>query len=404
MHASTVRAAVALFLAASIPFSLPARAQEREAASAEAASSPAAAPDAERAKLEEQIRRELGSPPPRARDPRERALGVPTPTPRPELRLLPDISAIGSASAGWESETRRPRFFLDEVEVAFQAIVDPYARADVYVSFFDEGAEVEEAFVTTLALPGGLQLRAGKFFSPFGRLNQLHFHTWEFIDAPLARGLIAEEVMSGTGVSLSWLAPVRWFAELQIAAQNTALAHGHGGPEPEEEEEARLTGLARLSQFFPLGEATTLGVGLSAARRSEARGEFRDLAGADVYLRLRPHESRSYLALSGEVHAVRFAGVEGLSREFETGWWVQAFGRAGRFFGAGVRYDRAPFEEDGDDHAVRQRVTALFGYFPSEFQRIRLQASYDRMPGGENGFSALLNLEFGIGVHGAHPF
>jgi hypothetical protein len=41
---------------------------------------------------------------------------------------------------------------------------------------------------------------------------------------------------------------------------------------------------------------------------------------------------------------------------------------------------------------------------PSEFERIRLEVSHDRLPGGEDAVTALLNLEFGIGAHGAHPF
>jgi hypothetical protein len=50
------------------------------------------------------------------------------------------------------------------------------------------------------------------------------------------------------------------------------------------------------------------------------------------------------------------------------------------------------------------RISALASWMPSEFQRIRLQVSYDRLPGGQDGVEALLHLEFAIGAHGAHPF
>jgi hypothetical protein len=53
---------------------------------------------------------------------------------------------------------------------------------------------------------------------------------------------------------------------------------------------------------------------------------------------------------------------------------------------------------------TEQRWSALASYFPSEFQRVRLQVSYDRLPDGKDGVEALLHLEFGIGPHGAHPF
>jgi len=394
-----VRAAAAL-IAAILVFPLTVTAQtpaapEKEPGAANAAP-PADAAEAQRKRLEEEIRRDMGrSTVPRAPEARIAAQGTQAAqaggSPVARLLLLPDISAIGSAALAWEDQTNKPAFAFEELELAFQAVVDPYARADIFVAFSDEGAEIEEAFVTTLALPAGLQLEAGKFFAPFGRLNQTHPHVWEFVDAPLAQRLLAEESLGGAGLSVAWLAPLPWFAELHLAGQSTA---------PGEEDEPRLTGVARLAQFFPLAETATLGVGLSAARRDEARSQFRDLAGGDVYLKWRPLASRSYVTFSGELYGRRFVGVEDVSEDFDTGYWAQVFGRFGPYAGAGVRWEQAPLDEGGDE----ERLSALFGWFPSEFQRLRLQVSYDRLPGGEDGVSGLVQVEFGIGAHGAHPF
>jgi hypothetical protein len=93
--------------------------------------------------------------------------------------------------------------------------------------------------------------------------------------------------------------------------------------------------------------------------------------------------------------------VPDVSGDLEHGWWAQAFGRVGRFAGAGVRYERAPLEDGSGD---QQRASALLAWLPSEFQRLRLQVGYDRLPDDTDGVSAILNLEFGIGAHGAHPF
>lgn len=327
--------------------------------------------------------------------------------PMARLLLLPDLSAIArfavafddydvearSPRAGPFGPAGRPAFRFEEVELALQSAVDPYARADVFVAFGPEGAEVEEAFLSTLSLPAGFQVKAGKLFSPFGRQNQQHPHVWEFVDAPLARGrLLADEVLSGPGVDVGWLAPLPWFVELRLAAQDTAPAEG---------DEERLTGVARLLQYVSLSDATTLGVGLSAARRSEARGAFRDLGGIDVYLRSRRPGSRSWVALQAEVFGRRFRGVEGAGSD--AGGYGQLFFRQGPHLGYGVRYDRAPAAGDaapGGEH----RFGGLGVWYPSEFQRVRLQVSYDRAPDGRGGFEALLALEFGIGTHGAHPF
>lgn len=322
---------------------------------------------------------------------------APPGSPLARLQLMPDISAIGSVSLTWDDQTEEPVFAFEELELGLQAVVDPYLRADVFIAFTPEEVSVEEAYVTTLGLPVGLQLRAGKLFAPFGRFNQTHPHVWEFVTAPLAQALLAEESLGGAGVELGWLMPVPWFSELKLGASSTA---------PGEDDEPRLTGIARLSQYFQLTQAATLGVGLSVARRDEAPGAFRDLGGVDVYLKIRPPDSRSYLALSGEFHERRFLGVEGVPETFEQGWWAQAFGRLGRHLGAGARYEQAPFEapEEVDVTGETKRITGLVAWLPSEFQRLRLEVSSERRPDDTDVLTAILHLEFGIGAHGAHPF
>ncbi len=336
--------------------------------------------------------------------------------PMARLLLLPDISAVGSFAAAFDDydvAARSPREGLfgpkdkptplfQELELGLQSVIDPYARADIFISFTPDGVDVEEAYLTTLNLPGGLQLRAGKFFSPLGRQNQQHPHVWDFIDAPLARNrLVAGEVLSGPGVDVAWLAPLPWFAELHLAGQGTKPFDVPGAEE-------RLTGMARLLQYFPLGTATTLGVGFSAARRDEASGGgFRDLGAADLYLRWRPLETRSYLTLQGEVYTRKFRNIEG--GRSDTGGFAQLFWRQDAHYGYGVRYDDAPVGPAfgaAEDVAsgTERRYGAVAIWYPSEFQRLRLQVSYDQRPDRQDGVEVLLALELGIGSHGAHPF
>ncbi len=384
---------------------------------------------ADKARLEEEIRKELGGASPAATGGAAGAQqdgqggqggqGGTGGNPLARLLLMPDISAIASFSGvydGYDVEKRspdrgdlhaakgQPTFLLQEVELGLQAVVDPYFRADTFISFSPGGVDVEEAYATTLALPAGLQLRAGKFFTPFGRMNQQHPHIWEFVDPPLARGrLLAQDVLSGPGVVASWLAPTPWFAQLELAAQSTAPFDGLS---------QQFTGVGRLLQYVTLTDSASVGVGLSAARRREAAaGGFRDLGGADVYFRHRPPSSRSYLAVQGELYLRKFqdapvpGGAPGelLSARPEHGWWAQAFWRQDAFLGYGVRYEEAPAAGISAPGTER-RVSGVLDWYPSEFSRIALEPSYDQLPGGRGGLEGLLHFEFGIGAHGAHPF
>src|SRR5262245_41520614 len=54
---------------------------------------------------------------------------------------------------------------MHESEASFQAVVDPYARGDFFLSFGEEGVEMEEGYITFTSLPGGLVTRVGNMRS-----------------------------------------------------------------------------------------------------------------------------------------------------------------------------------------------------------------------------------------------
>src|SRR5207302_11154645 len=64
--------------------------------------------------------------------------------------LNPDISLIGDfiGTAGRNTVSPSRSLELHESEVGMQAIIDPYARADAFISFGEEGVNVEEGYVT----------------------------------------------------------------------------------------------------------------------------------------------------------------------------------------------------------------------------------------------------------------
>jgi len=101
--------------------------------------------------------------------------------------LNPGISVIGNFLGTVGRNPVRPVSTLEmhETEIAFQAIVDPFARADFFVSLTPEGIELEEGYLTFTALPAGLVAKVGKMRAAFGKVNALHNDGLPWVDRPL---------------------------------------------------------------------------------------------------------------------------------------------------------------------------------------------------------------------------
>jgi hypothetical protein len=102
---------------------------------------------------------------------------------RSTLSFNPDIGVIGDFQGSYISKGKRNvDAYLNETEVSLQAAVDPYIRADFFLSFGRDpvthkyGVEVEEGYLTTLSLPAQLQLKLGKFARQLDG-SILHIHT-----------------------------------------------------------------------------------------------------------------------------------------------------------------------------------------------------------------------------------
>ena len=381
-------------------------------------------PDDERARLEAELAAELGE-----------AQQPPVP-PAPAAALPLDISAVGTFVASWFSDEptlrvpahepshRGPE--LQEIELALQANIDPFFRADLFLALSLGGIEVEEAYVTTLALPWNLQLRGGSFYAPFGRFNQQHFpEVTPFADMPLPnRRFFGGEQLRGLGAEASVLLPLPFFAELRAASITAGNELSFGVPGAEIHDLGDLLAVGRLLSSFDLSERLTLNLGLSAANGPNGTGGFlvtdenrTDLFGADLYLRLRDASSVAYTALQAEVLYRRATAPGGrVGQAGAYAWLVRRFDPA---WEAAIRWDMLEGGEAFGDPLVdeagflvpasQQRVGAAITRYFSEFSRLRLQANHDfglETPGADTGAvtEVFLQFQFAIGAHGAHPF
>src|SRR5437899_12188914 len=185
--------------------------------------------------------------------------------------LNPDISAIGDfiSVAGHNPLQPSPSLEMHESEVGFQAIIDPYARGDFFLTFGEEGVGLEEGYITFTALPAGIVARVGKMRAAFGKVNITHNHTLPWIDRPLVTNNLVggEDGIDDAGVSLSRIIPAPKGLFLEATGQ---VFRGDSGtadnPLFRASRNSDVSAVAHLRSYKDITESTNVDIGLAYAR------------------------------------------------------------------------------------------------------------------------------------------
>jgi len=318
----------------------------------------------------------------------------------------PDIAVIGDflgAIGKNESKFATPSLELHEAETSFQAIVDPYARADFFLTFSPDEVGVEEGFITFTSLPANLLLKVGKMRASFGKVNQMHNHVMPWTDRPLVtQDLVGgEEGISDAGLSLS-----RLIVNPIVFLEATAEVYRGESPELfSAPERGDVTFVGRLRGYRDVTESTNLDFGGSFARGTSKEGDglHTSLIGADFTLRWRPLRRAIYRRLLTRTELVWS------DRDLASGVQAHAFGFyvsseyqfARRWF-AGIRLDHSERAHDVDH--VDKGGAAILTYWPSEFSQIRGEYRHVTYAEKNKADEFLFQLQFAIGAHGAHTF
>ena len=358
-------------------------------------------------------------------------------------RLMPDISVIGEVIGDFTPTTvtqeSGKRLDIREVELAMSSAVDPYFRADFILGLSDlERIAIEEAYITSTALPGGLQARLGRFHMPIGKQNTTHRAELQTFEYPyVVQRFLGAEGSKGTGLSLSKIfAPFGFYQELMV----TVVDNFFGDEEELSTEKGtneRLSGIgytARFRNYVDLNEATNLEISASAGTGLRAQpiacaGEVpcadevtgtnarQGIVGGDVTLRWRPLQQALYKSFILQAEVMRQVNQKdpdlpsvptgpvtyaGPTRDYTGAYVMSRYQLARRRF-VGARYDWV--EDPLADGQRFQAASAFFQFFPSEFSKFVLAYERTMPPGGEKKLNRIVfQSTFAVGPHRPHPF
>ncbi|MEJ5173422.1 MAG: hypothetical protein WHT47_06880, partial [Hydrogenothermaceae bacterium] len=296
------------------------------------------------------------------------------------------------------------------------------------------------------------QLKGGKFYSKFGRLNEQHPHFWDFVDAPLIyRAVFGEHNLLEKGAQLTWLAPTPFYLMFGVEVfqgdnENNFDRNGFSVPNtnpinttPTDYFKVADTKKPNLYTFFvkpsfDIGKLSILG-GFTYAEGKTRIDHLEDedphavagktrIYGLDLTARY-SIDSYRYITWQSEYIHRNFDGVRygydnsnnlitpSLNRK-QAGFYSQLIYKFDRRWRVGARYDLISKNDVFVNNVNENLPDNLYKYsfmvdfLPSEFSRIRLQYNYDRSlfldgerkPNNE----IILQFNMAIGAHGTHGF
>ncbi|MDF1829216.1 hypothetical protein [Cycloclasticus pugetii] len=359
----------------------------------------------------------------------------------------PDDYALPGFMLGGESGLGSQGFAVGESELVMSANIDNtfYGKATLGFHNDDGSTEVdlEEAYIQTLGLGNGLTIKAGRFFSAMGYLNEHHVHTWDFADAPLIyRGLFGDQLRDD-GIQLSYIAPTETF--LQLGAE---IMSGSQFPSAGEQSGiGAATVFANIGGDIGIEHSWQLGLSHWQANNIEGRTGGGHAHGEDDSAEETPsfdgdskinavdfvykwapngNPKNQHVKVQFEYFDRKENGTISMLNSgppleetsfdgHQKGWYAQTIYQFKPRWRAGLRYDQLESDNTGFDDDVLmeagldsdgfkpKRMSAMIEWLPSEFSRIRLQFNRDKSY-QESDDQIFLQYTTSLGSHGAHQY
>ncbi|MFH1755086.1 MAG: hypothetical protein ABIA59_05230, partial [Candidatus Latescibacterota bacterium] len=317
-------------------------------------------------------------------------------------------------------------FEFREIELNFNAYLNPFARADVFIGIHGtEGpVEVEEASATVLrGLPLSMQFKVGKYLLDFGKINTQHAHQWAWLEYPLMhQSFLGPEGARVVGANLSTMKPLGDNAiTLSANAFQPDFVHHHSEDEhhlaiDQEEEQnhespVKIGFSSRLSVFRSLTDHTSFETGLCYlyAETDPQEQLARNIAAFDVKLKWRPDMYRALAWIFEAMYSDRvwIHTLEGQNDKHSAeakGMFSALEYRFRRVYDFGVFGDYA--EDAVDSDMASSAFGAFAGYMPAEetmrFSLVYRHEESDLLAHAKN--SITFQVVWALGPHKPHSF
>jgi len=341
---------------------------------------------------------------------------------RHQPQLNPEISVTGDFYGAYTSNdapyTTDPgafaddinRFYLRDVGFHFMAPLDPFTRGKFLLGIPGDGdvslsEMIDEAYMEWLNLPGGMNLKIGKFFNRFGVLNRYHDHGLPQFDRPRAlTNFFGNGNLGGFGLSGNFLLPKLWAHANELDIEITTSGDSFCFNDNYD----NVIGLVHFKNYYDLTRNTYLELGLSGARGyNDKDNEYATtLAGIDLTCKWVPAGRSHY-------RTTEFRSEFLMSRRNQASGDIDRYGfysyiknKIGARYWVGLRYSysdspRNPFT---DKHLILKDeyewdLSPTIDFWQSEFVMYRLQYSYTDRSYADHDHTVYVHTVWAMGPH-----
>ena len=121
-------------------------------------------------------------------------------------------------------DPQRNGWSIQGFEFGTSARITPWLEAfgTLHLSYSSEDQawehEFEEWFGKIKDIPGGFEIRGGKYLNRFGFQNSVHNHGWDYVDQYLVNGrFLGDDGLATIGGEVTWKLPVSWTSLLSVS-------------------------------------------------------------------------------------------------------------------------------------------------------------------------------------------
>ena len=351
------------------------------------------------------------------------ALGLNLQELNPEISVTGDMVGLYRQQDGVRSHSD---FDFRCLGIHFESYLDPYTKFKAAVPVNEDGAELEEAYLTRFSVLETVNLTAGRFRQQFGVVNRWHTHALDQVEFPVAmRHIFGPGGLNQTGLSIDWSMPALLGSSQNLTCQvtngeNSRLFSGNRLSIP--------SALVRYTSYRDLSDDVYLDLGLTGlvgwndAWTAGADRVRKSLStrvyGADMSVVWEPAGAMRYRNIEWRSEAYvldrDLYAPDGSGRDSLLSWGFYSYVQTlfARVWVAGVRFDYYKPDRKGyasagleplayaDGDAFCWQIAPYITWQQSPYVRIRVE--YDHIDGiGMDGRGDVVMLQaiFAAGPH-----